>query len=217
MKRRTGARLTMWDDKKGKKWISRLRAAIVLEAALLLAVGVICVGAGKFAKSGAVEVAGAGYIRWVDFNVSYEALCKAYEYDVQTYGEKIHLDWIELLSYVAAQNGGDFGVGTVEDMREIADKILSGDMTMQMAAKDMKYFPYYKKAYTAVLGGMIGEYEVQETEGGAYVKKYGLKAFSPIAKGFPYSDYDDFGVSRSYGYRRQHLGHDMMGQVGTPI
>jgi len=39
----------------------------------------------------------------------------------------------------------------------------------------------------------------------------------PIAKNFPYSDYDDFGVSRSYGYKRRHLGHDMMGQVGTPI
>ena len=46
---------------------------------------------------------------------------------------------------------------------------------------------------------------------------YGLKAFHPIAKSFPYSDYDDFGVSRSYGYRRNHLGHDMMGQVGTPV
>ena len=30
-------------------------------------------------------------------------------------------------------------------------------------------------------------------------------------------DYDDFGVSRTYGYKRNHLGHDMMGQVGTPI
>lgn len=47
--------------------------------------------------------------------------------------------------------------------------------------------------------------------------KYGLKAFSPIAKGFPYNDYDDFGAARSYGFKRQHLGHDMMGQVGTPI
>ena len=46
---------------------------------------------------------------------------------------------------------------------------------------------------------------------------YGLKAYSPIAKGFEYSHYDDFGAGRSYGYKRQHLGHDMMGQVGTPI
>ncbi|MEG2870144.1 MAG: M23 family metallopeptidase [Clostridium sp.] len=50
-----------------------------------------------------------------------------------------------------------------------------------------------------------------------WVTKYGLKAFHPLAKNFPYSHYDDFGVSRSYGYRRQHLGHDMMGQTGTPI
>lgn len=207
----------MWDNKEGKTRVSRLKAAIVLEAALLLAVGVICMEGGRFVNSGTVEVSGEGYIKWVDFNVSYEALCKAYEYDVETYGKEIHLDWIDLLSYVAALNGGDFGVGAVEDMRKIAEKILSGDTTMQDAAKDMKYFSYYKEAYTAVLGGMVGEYEIQEKVGGAYVKKYGLKAFSPIAKGFPYSDYDDFGVSRSYGYRRQHLGHDMMGQVGTPI
>ena len=50
-----------------------------------------------------------------------------------------------------------------------------------------------------------------------WTKKYGLKGFSPIAKSFPYNDYDDFGVARSYGYKREHLGHDMMGQTGTPI
>ncbi len=50
-----------------------------------------------------------------------------------------------------------------------------------------------------------------------WVTKYGLKAFHPLAKNFSYSHYDDFGVARSYGYRRKHLGHDMMGQVGTPV
>lgn len=55
------------------------------------------------------------------------------------------------------------------------------------------------------------------TQNTVWVTKYGLKAFSPIAKGFPYSDFDDFGTARSYGFKRQHLGHDMMGQVGTPI
>ena len=78
---------------------------------------------------------------------------------------------------------------------------------------------------------MVGEYEIQvaaksasgsQTDEGdaeklVWERRYGLKAFLPIAKDFPYSDYDDFGVSRSYGYRRKHLGHDMMGQVGTPI
>ena len=195
----------------------RIKAAIMVEAALLLAVSVIFFGEGQYARDGTVEVTSDGYIKWVDFNVSYEALCKAYEYDVETYGEEIHLDWIELLAYVAAKNGGSFGVGATEDIRKIAEKLLSGETTMEEAAKDLKYYSYYLEAYTAVLGGFVGEYEMQETEGGVYVPKYGLKAFLPIAKGFPYSDYDDFGVSRSYGYQRQHLGHDMMGQVGTPI
>ena len=74
---------------------------------------------------------------------------------------------------------------------------------------------------------MVGEYQIEEEqtqenqtdseEQLEYVTRYGLKAFSPIAKNFPYSDYDDFGASRSYGYRRVHLGHDMMGATGTPI
>lgn len=207
----------MRDEIRQKEWIGRLKGAIILEAAVLLAVGVIFFFDGRFASSGTVEVSGEGYIKWVDFNVSYEALCKAYAYDVDTYGDEIHLDWIDLLAYVGAKNGGDFGVNAVEDINAIAEKILSGETTIEDATKDMKYFSYYKEAYSAVLDGFVGEYEIQEKEGGAYVKKYGLKAFSPVAAGFEYSDYDDFGVSREYGYKRQHLGHDMMGQIGTPI
>ena len=68
----------------------------------------------------------------------------------------------------------------------------------------------------------MGEYEIQVDDPDnpgekKYVKKYGLKAFSPIAKGYSYGHYDDFGDSRSYGYRRRHLGNDLLGSVGTPI
>ncbi len=200
-----------------KKRRSRLIAGILVELSLLLAVGVIFFYEQGQTAGRVVEATADGYIKWVDFNVSYEAMCKAYEYDIETYGTQNHLNWIELLAYVAAQRGGSFGVSAVEDIRTIAERILAGGTTMEEAAGDLKYYPYYLEAYSAVLGGFVGEYEIQETAGGAYVKKYGLKAFLPIAKGFPYSDYDDFGVSRSYGYQRQHLGHDMMGQVGTPI
>lgn len=193
---------------------SRLSAAIVVELALLLVIGIIFWGDRRGSET--VTAAGEGFIKWVDFQVSYEALSRAYEYDVSSYGNKVHLDWIELLAYAAAKNGGDFGVGAVADICAIAEKILSGETTMKATVEDMKYFPYYKEAYEAVLGGLVGEYEIQKKAGGAYEKRYGLKAFSPVAKGFAYSDYDDFGVSRSYGYRRQHLGHDMMGQIGTP-
>ena len=87
------------DDRK-KDRCGILRAAIVLEAALLLAIGVIFAGEGRFSGQTAIETTSDGYIKWVDFNVSYEALCRAYDYDVTTYGQKIHLDWIDLLAYV---------------------------------------------------------------------------------------------------------------------
>lgn len=48
-------------------------------------------------------------------------------------------------------------------------------------------------------------------------EKYGLKAFLPIAKNYGFSHYDDFGNSRSYGFKRIHLGNDLMGSIGTPI
>lgn len=196
---------------------SRIRAAILLEGALLLMLGIMLWENTAGSRRNTLETAADGTIRWVDFNVTYEALCKAYEYDVESYGKEVHLNWIDLLAYAAAMEGGEFGVDAVSKIVDIAEKLEAKETTIEQTAKELKYFSYYQEAYSAVLGGLVGEYEIQETEGGPFVRKYGLKAFSPIAKGFPYSDYDDFGVSRSYGYQRQHLGHDMMGQVGTPI
>lgn len=155
------------------------------------------------------------YIKWVDFNVSLEALNQAYQYDISTYDSPVHLNWIELLAYAAAKNGGSFSASPSKEIDALAAALTSEEVSLPELTKDLKYYPYYLEAYSAVLGGMVGEYEVEEK--GTWVKKYGLKAFSPIAKNFPYSDYDDFGASRSYGYKRLHLGHDMMGQTGTPI
>ena len=162
------------------------------------------------------------FIKWVDFNVTKEAMQDAYDYDVKTYGQEIHLDWISLLACHACKNGGDFSRYKSGDISEIAEKLISKEATLETLTKDMKYYAYYYNAYNAILGGLVGEYEIQRTpavsnDSRSFEKKYGLKGFLPLAKNFPYSDYDDFGVSRSYGYKRQHLGHDMMGQIGTPV
>ncbi len=177
------------------------------------------------------------YIKWVDFTVTCDAMNQAFRYDVDTYQKPVHLNWVELLSYLGAKYGGDFSRYKPSDMTTVANVMLNDGTSMEELTKDMKYYSYYRQAYGAVLDGMVGEFEAQipsseapgaylpsGVTGGApgdpetiWVTKYGLKAFSPIAKGFPYSDFDDFGVSRSYGFRRQHLGHDLMGQVGTPI
>ena len=179
------------------------------------------------------------FIRWVDFTVPAEIMEKAFRLDINTCQAPVHLDWIELLAFLGARYGGDFSRFRQADLDSLAEALKNGT-SMDTLAEGLKYYPYYKEAYGAVLGGMVGYFEQEagleeaapETAGpeqasteetgsgdpsGTWVTKYGLKAFSPIARDFPYSDYDDFGVSRSYGYKRRHLGHDMMGQVGTPI
>ena len=205
------------------EYMRKIRIAIGIEAAFLLILFL------AWQPQGAQDdeiTANAGAdsgenIKWVDFNVTYDALCMAYKWDVSTYGTDIHLNWIELLAYLGAGYGGDFSAhkkSLEKDMDQLAETLLGGESTMEKLTEDMKYYAYYREAYEAVLGGMVGEYSVRESGGdGAWTDLYGLKAFSPIAKGFEYTHYDDFGVSRSYGYKRQHLGHDMMGQVGTPI
>lgn len=165
-------------------------------------------------------------IRWVDFTIPADVMEKAFRLDINTCQKEIHLEWIDLLAYLGARYGGDFSRFRQKDLDDLVKRLESGE-TMELITADMKYYSYYHEAYLAVLGGMVGYFR-QETDapeesgapgtpGKMWVTRYGLKAFSPIAKGFPYSDYDDFGVSRSYGFKRRHLGHDMMGQVGTPI
>jgi len=225
-----------------------------------------------------------GFIKWVDFQVTKEAMQQAFRYDVDTCQSEIHLNWIELLAYLGARYGGDFSRYKAADMDTIAKRLQEGEK-LEEITEDMKYYAYYLEAYTAVLGGMVGEFQVeipaseapefalkgtgqnelsqeakvqeetrqeqpgskdpsqsQETQeeagqsqpdgetpaqegetkgsppesrqqqesqdgppesdsipfrddgmedGNVWVTKYGLKAFSPIAKNYPYNDYDD--------------------------
>ncbi|WP_075679539.1 M23 family metallopeptidase [Roseburia sp. 831b] len=196
-----------------------LQIGILFEMILLVIIVVVKNGI-PFLHSEAVAVNGDGFIKWVDFNVSYEALERAYELDLESHDTNTPLNWIELLAYAGAKGGGEFTKDSIAAIEEVAEKIRKGESTMEELSAGMKYYPYYKEAYSAVLDGYVGTYEIEEKQKDgtvSYVEKYGLKAFSPIAKGFEYQDYDDFGVSRSYGYKREHLGHDMMGQIGTPI
>ena len=196
-----------------------IRIALSLEI-LALIIAVTFLSQRQQNQSASISVTSDGTIKWVDFNVSYEALCKAYEADVSTYGKKEHIDWIQLLAYTAAKNGGEFKKSALKSMDTTIKDLTDGTTTLKELTSDLKYYSYYMEAYSAILSGFVGEYKIQtESENGSetWKKAYGLKAFSPIAKGFAYNDYDDFGVSRSFGYQRAHLGHDMMGLIGTPV
>ncbi len=187
------------------------RKARVLALALvaaLAAAAVFAAGLPALAQEG--ETPKKDFIKWIDFDVPAAVLERALALDVNSWGQEGHIDWIDLLAGLAARYGGDFSLYKQADMDSLAEKLGAGETLDSLAS-----FWYYQEAYSAVLGGFVGELPQQEQEGGA--PAYGLKAYSPIAKTFPYHDYDDFGVSREYGYHRRHLGHDMMAQVGTPV
>lgn len=170
----------------------------------------------KYSNSRAIGASSSDFIKWVDFDVTSEALKYACKLDVESYSDEIHLDWITLLAYAAVRGGGKFDGKSIDYIDEVAKQLKDGTVSKEKLMEKYKHYSYYCEAYEAVLGGMVGDFfEIQDD--GSKVAKYGLKAYSPIAKGFEYQDYDDFGVSRSFGYKRQHLGHDMMGLIGTPI
>ena len=184
------------------------------------------------------------FIKWVDFNVTCEAMKLTSSLDIESHNNSnsVVYNWIELLSYLACKNGGDFKDFKSSDLDKLISELNSGK-SMQELTNSMKYYSYYLEAYSAVLGGFIGNYSIDtsrvsdtsdtsgnssttnssdvsdkaDSETASFENRYGLKAFLPIAKNYNFSHYDDFGNSRSYGFKRTHLGNDLMGSIGTPI
>lgn len=161
------------------------------------------------------------FIKWVDFNVTANVLNLTAKLDIDSHNKdsEITYNWIELLAYLSCKNGGNFKNFNQKDLNYLLDELKNGQ-TMQDITQNMKFYDYYYESYSAVLGGFIGNYSIEipnEDGSKSYQEKYGLKAFLPIAKNYSFSHYDDFGNARSYGFKRTHLGNDLMGSIGTPI
>lgn len=154
----------------------------------------------------------ADTIKWVDFAVPYESLKYAMEQDISTFDQENHISWIDSLTLAACRTGGKCTLSSVK--KAVSD--MRGDKSPEeLLGALYQYYDYYHRSYHAVLGGLVGSFAIQKD--GERICTYGLKAFSPIASGFGYSHCDDFGVGRSFGFQRKHLGHDLMGSMGTPI
>ena len=186
-------------------------AAVVLAASFLTEGRAIPAAAPKMESSSASSgVSGKkDFIKYVEFNVSYLALKKAMDLDIESHRNGGSLSWIDILSYLGAKYGGEFSRYKSADMDSFVNQLQS--KSVSDITSGMKYYNYYHEAYSAVLSGLLGKYREDGQE------KYGLVGYSPIAKTFPYSGCDDFGVQRTYGYTRPHLGHDMMAATGTPV
>ena len=161
------------------------------------------------------------FITWVDFSVTSEALNLTAKLDIDSHNnnDEIKYNWIELLSYLACKYGGDFKKFNSKDLDSLTSDLKNGKSISDLVSNTSLY-NYYIESYNAVLGGFIGNYSVEVLDSNnnkVFENKYGLKAFLPIAKNYSFNHYKDFGTSRSYGFRRTHLGNDLMGSIGTPI
>ena len=115
-------------------------------------------------------------IKWVDFAVPYESLKYAMDADVRTSEQENHISWIDILAVAACRTGGKCPVSSV---KKAYTDLSIGKKPEEILQGTYKYYDYYHKAYTAVLGGMLGHYAVQID--GQWKMAYGLKAFSPVA------------------------------------
>ena len=151
-------------------------------------------------------------IKWVDFQIPYESLKYAMDADIRTFDQEKHIRWVDALALAGCRTGGKCGLSAV---KKAVQDLQGNDSPEKLLGELYRYYAYYHSAYSAVLGGLLGSFAIEKN--GEQVASYGLKAYSPIASGYGYAHSDDFGNRRSFGFARKHLGHDMMGALGTPI
>ena len=168
------------------------------------------------------------FIKWVDFNVTSEVMKLTSKLDINSHNNNsdIQYNWIELISYLACKYGNDFNNFKKADLDNLVNELNSGK-TMEELTKNFKNYDYYYEAYSSVLCNFIGNYSTENNNENMDVntnrnetipeESYGIKAYLPIAKNYSFSHYKDFGKSRDYGFKRVHLGNDLMGSIGTPI
>ena len=151
-------------------------------------------------------------MRWVDLKVSSQVLEAAYKLDTKTKGTDNEMKFVEILAALTAKNGNNFNVKRdMKNLDELKNKVEKGQTIAAVYAEN-KWFKHYVYVYSAVFEGYLGDFVTENGESG-----YGLLAYHPVAKGHWYTSSDDFGNSRSYGFKRVHLGHDLFGSVGAPI
>lgn len=203
-----------WSIRFGRRW------ALACCVALVVLCGVVVALAANQSPPGASD---KNYIKWVDFSPSYNAMAKALELDITSHRSEspAPLDWVELLACLGTRYGGDFSRYRQSHLLDIKSQLEEGKTPYEVTGQS-KYYAYYEEAYRAVLGGFVGYYlrekpDPDNPDRVIQAADYGLKVFHPLARGYGYSHSDDFGNSRSYGFRRQHLGHDLMASVGTPV
>ena len=84
------------------------------------------------------------FIKWVDFNVSYDALNDTSKLDISSHSNDsdVKYNWIELLAFLACKNGGNFKNYKKSDLDFVVSKLDSG-CSMSDLSRDFKHYDYF--------------------------------------------------------------------------
>lgn len=131
------------------------------------------------------QAAEGDFIRWVDFNLTAEAMERAIALEQRMREKEIPVSWLDILALGSVRSGGKrFSVKYAE---KAAAELSKGVSPEELLGAQYRYFDYYRKTYEAALGGLVGCYAVETTDAETGEKSwkpvYGVKAFSPIAEG----------------------------------
>ena len=182
----------------------------------------ICIVGSLFVQAEETDQGDSGqkYIKWVKFNIPLEAMEKALKADIENHDAEIKTPFVSLLALLGAKYWGEWDRYKPSDMDDLISKLKSGESETDIS-KNYEKYPYFEKVYGAIFSQMIGKFSIakeNDSNGRPILEeKYGLKSYSPIAYGYKFSHCRDFGNSRNFGYRRNHLGNDLMARSGTPI
>ena len=100
-------------------------------------------------------------LKWVEFNVPYEPLKQAMDIDVDSYQDRIHVSWIDLLAYLGARYGGDFSQYQDSHMDDFAAKIKKGKSVASLTKKHEVFRllqPRLRCGFTGNAGGISDPY-----------------------------------------------------------
>ena len=83
------------------------------------------------------------YIKWVDFNVSYEAMDKALALDIRSQEQDMPVSWIDLLALAACRTGGKV---TGKPVEQAYQDLQTGQSPQELLGELFKYYSYYHQA-----------------------------------------------------------------------
>ena len=88
-------------------------------------------------RSAVSDEAQKDYIKWVDFDVTAEAMEAAYECDLDAHENGVDVGFVELLAYTAAKNGGKFGSRDLTGIEDRDGSIRCGEWTLGERTGDL--------------------------------------------------------------------------------